>query len=241
MKDQLSYIIFTDFDGTITRTDIGDAMFKKFGNGEKCAEAFRESLEGRIPAQESWRRSCETVKSLSRSTFASFVAPQEIDPGFHVFAEYCAACSIAINILSDGFDVYIDQILRREELNYLQVYSNQLVFEPDGKISPRFPYTDAECVECANCKRNHLLTKSGDDQVIVYIGNGHSDQCPVRYADIVFAKTSLLSYCERENITYHRFETFHDVLAKFRMIVEGERPRKRRTAELARKEIFMQG
>ena len=241
MKEELSYIVFTDFDGTITRTDIGDAMFKTFGNGEKCAEAFHDALDGRIPAQESWRRSCETVESLSCGTFASFVAQQNIDPGFHAFAEYCAARSIPIKILSDGFDVYIDQILRLEKLNHLQFYSNQLVFEPDGKISPRFPYTDAECSECANCKRNHLLTKSGDHQVIVYIGNGHSDQCPVRYADIVFAKTTLLSYCERENITYHRFETFHDVLTKFRTLVEGGLPRKRRTAELARKEIFMQG
>jgi len=240
-REQLSYIVFTDFDGTITRTDIGDAMFKIFGNREKCAEAFHEAIEGRIPAQESWIRSCKTVESLSESAFASFVAPQNIDPGFHSFVEYCAAGSIPINILSDGFDVYINQILHREELNHLPFYSNQLVFESDGKISPRFPYTDAECTECANCKRNHLLTKSGDDQVIVYIGNGHSDQCPVRYADIVFAKTALLSYCERQNITYHRFETFHDVLAKFRTIVEEERPRKRRTAELARKEIFMQG
>ena len=53
---------------------------------------------------------------------------------------------------------------------------------------------------CANCKRNHLLTKSGDESVIVYIGNGSSDQCPSRYADIVFAKL-LLTLREAENIT----------------------------------------
>jgi 2,3-diketo-5-methylthio-1-phosphopentane phosphatase len=241
MTDPLSYIVFSDFDGTIMQTDIGDAMFKTFGRAEECVRAFRESLGGKIPAQESWRRSCATIESLSHGTFVSFVESQEIDPGFHSFAGYCAQKSIPINILSDGFDVYIDHILQREGLSHLPYYANQLVFEPEGTISPRFPYTDAECIECANCKRNHLLTKSSDDQVIVYIGNGHSDRCPVRYADVIFAKTALLSYCERENITYHRFETFYDVLAKFRTIVEGGRPRKRRTAELARKEIFMQG
>lgn len=241
MAQQLSYIVFTDFDGTITRADIGDAMFHVFGNPEECVDAFRDSLDGKITAQESWRRSCATIESLSRSTFASFAASQQIDADFHSFVRYCSEKSIPINILSDGFDAYISHILQREELSQLPFYSNELIFESDGKITPRFPYTDAECIECANCKRNHLLTKSSDDQVIVYIGNGYSDQCPVRYADIVFAKTALLSYCERENITYHRFETFHDVLAKFRMIVEEQQPRKRRTAELARKEIFMQG
>jgi Haloacid Dehalogenase superfamily, subfamily IB, phosphoserine phosphatase-like/2,3-diketo-5-methylthio-1-phosphopentane phosphatase len=241
MADELSYIVFTDFDGTITHNDIGDTMFKVFGNPEESAMAFRESNEGRIGVQESWRRSCATVELLSRNAFESFVELQEIDAGFHSFERYCSEKSIPVNILSDGFDLYIRHVLQREQLGHLPFYSNELTIEPDGTISPRFPYSDAECMRCANCKRNHLLTKSSDESVIVYIGNGRSDQCPSRYADVVFAKGSLLRYCEQENITYHRFETFDDVLAKFKTIVERGRPRKHRTAELARKEIFMQG
>lgn len=84
-----------------------------------------------------------------------------------------------------------------------------------------------------------MLTRSNDDQVIVYIGDGISDRCPVQYADIVFAKDSLVSYCETHNITFHRFNDFSDVLKKFRELVETKKPRKRRTAELARKDIFM--
>jgi 2-hydroxy-3-keto-5-methylthiopentenyl-1-phosphate phosphatase len=110
-----------------------------------------------------------------------------------------------------------------------------------GGFTPSFPYSDAECAACANCKRNHLLTRSGDDHVIVYIGDGHSDCCPARYADIVYAKDTLLKYCEKENITYHRFETFRDVLRHFQHTVETTAPRKRRTAEMARNDIFMQG
>lgn len=241
MAEELSYIVFTDFDGTITRTDIGDTMFKVFGNAEVCQDAFHRAIQGEIPARESWIRSCETVPSLTRTEFSSFLSLQEIDGGFHKFAEYCSGKSIPVHIVSDGFDVYIEEILRREGLSHLPFYSNELLFESNGTIRPSFPYPDSECTKCANCKRNHLLTKSGDDNVIVYIGNGHSDQCPVRYADVVFAKGSLVSFCERENVTYHRFESFHDVLARFSAIVENGRPRKRRTAELARKEIFMQG
>ncbi len=241
MTEELSYIVFTDFDGTVTRNDIGDTMFHKFGDREQSAAAFRDALAGIITAQECWRRSCATIPSLSRKELAAFVALQQVDPGFHGFVRYCSDRSIPVHIVSDGFDVYIRQVLQQEQLTALPSYSNELIFEPNGTVTPRFPHTDEECVKCANCKRNHLLTRSGDDQVIVYIGNGHSDQCPARYADIVFAKTTLLSFCERENITYHRFETFHDILSKFRQIVEEGRPRKRRTAELARKEIFMQG
>ena len=90
MPAELTYIVFTDFDGTITRTDIGDAMFKEFGSPEACARAFHDSFEGTISACESWRRSCATIPSLSRETFASFVGGHEIDPGFHEFVRYCA-------------------------------------------------------------------------------------------------------------------------------------------------------
>ena len=241
MADPLSYIVFTDFDGTITRTDIGDALFKVFGRAEEAALAFRESTQGKIGAQESWRRSCATVALPSPDLFASFVEGQAIDEGFVSFERFCAEKSIPIHILSDGFDIYIDQVLRRENLSHLPFYSNKLVMNPAGSVEPQFPYTDAECIMCANCKRNHLLTRASDENVIIYIGNGHSDQCPAKYADIVFAKDTLLRYCERENITYHRFVTFHDVLAAMRTIVETGKPRKRRTAELARRQIFLQG
>ncbi len=241
MRDELSYIVFTDFDGTITRNDIGDSMFQVFGNPEKCSEAFRAARDGKIGMTEGWQRSCATVESLSSATFDSFVERQDIDGGFHRFERYCAGESIPIHIVSDGFDLYIRHVLEREQLSHLPFYSNELIIEAGGTLSPHFPYTDEECRMCANCKRNHLLTKSGDDSVIVYIGNGYSDQCPSNYADVVFAKGALLTYCERENITYHRFESFDDVLAKFKTIVELGRPRKRRTAELARKDIFMRG
>ncbi len=241
MTNELSYIVFTDFDGTITRNDIGDSMLKMFGKPEECSAAFRDTRDGKIGMTESWRRSCATVGSLSAEAFGSFVEWQEIDAGFRRFERYCAAELIPINILSDGFDMYIRHVLAREQLSHLPFFSNELVIDAGGTLTPRFPFTDSECVMCANCKRNHLLTKSRDENVIVYIGNGYSDRCPSKFADVVFAKGSLLTFCERENITCHRFETFDDVLSRFKEMVAGGHPRKRRTAELARKDIFMRG
>lgn len=239
MNGTLTYTVFTDFDGTVAVRDVGDAMFERFGDVPACAAAFDAYRRGEIDARQCWERGFATMRPVSRGEFLRFTEEHRVDAAFPAFAEYCAGLGIPVTVLSDGFDAYIGPILERTGFSSLPRYSNELEFRPDGTAAPRFPYTDAECRRCANCKRNHLLTRSHDGQVVVYIGDGVSDRCPAQYADIVFAKDALVPFCETHNITFHRFGTFADVLARFRTIVETERPRKRRTAELARKDIFI--
>lgn len=239
MTQQLSYIVFTDFDGTIAIDDVGDAVFEQFGDLKICGESFDAYRRGEITARECWRRGFASMKQMSKKDFTDFVLTRKIDQSFPAFVEYCKSKEIAVHVLSDGFDAYIDPILRRDHLDFLPCFSNELKFNSDDTVTPVFPFTDAECPRCANCKRNHMLTKSGESNVIVYVGDGVSDQCPVQFADVVFAKGSLVKFCETHNITFHRFESFADILKKFRSIVETTKPKKRRTAELARKEIFM--
>ncbi|HTX17868.1 MAG TPA: MtnX-like HAD-IB family phosphatase [Bacteroidota bacterium] len=241
MREGLTYTVFTDFDGTITRNDLGDLIFEVFGDSEGTASGSSGSEDFRREAERYWRRACAGVSGVTAEEFQAFVDAQVIDAGFHEFAEYCSEHLIPLIVLSDGFDLYIRRVLDREKLGHLPVFSNELSIVEGGRFAPSFPYADEECGACANCKRNHLLTRSADDSIVVYIGNGSSDCCPARYADVVFAKEELLRFCERENVTYHRFESFAGILEKFRSLVESARPRKRRTAELARKEIFMRG
>jgi 2-hydroxy-3-keto-5-methylthiopentenyl-1-phosphate phosphatase len=47
---------------------------------------------------------------------------------------------------------------------------------------------------------------------IIYIGDGHSDVCPSRCADMVFAKDVLLQTCEEEGTTkYRSFHNFREI------------------------------
>jgi 2-hydroxy-3-keto-5-methylthiopentenyl-1-phosphate phosphatase len=239
LSGDLSYIVFTDFDGTITTKDVGDAMFEHFGDVNVCNKSFEEYRNGKISARECWRQGCASVPSVTKEEFLSFALSHPIDSEFVPFVKFCSSQNIPVMVVSDGFDAYIEPVLKREQLAWLPRFSNTMQFNPDGTIEPLFPNTDAQCMQCANCKRNLILTNAADNQVIVYIGDGYSDRCPAQFADVVFAKDSLVRYCEMNNITFHRFSTFHDVLEKFRALVEKGKPRKRRTAELARKDIFM--
>lgn len=83
------------------------------------------------------------------------------------------------------------------------------------------------------------MVNSADDDIIVMIGDGYSDRCPVKYADVVFAKSSLEKYCQRENVTFTAFRTFDDVRRKLESILSKKRFRKPKQPELRRKRAWM--
>jgi 2-hydroxy-3-keto-5-methylthiopentenyl-1-phosphate phosphatase len=235
--------IFSDFDGTIATEDVGDRLSRRFA-GLQVEEIIGYYRDGSINARECLTRKCEAVETATQDEVGQFIDEFSLDPTFKGFVEFCQGRDLGLVILSDGLDFYVERLLRNNGFGGLSFYSNHLEFVLSGavtKLVPSFPYADAECHLCGNCKRNHLLTLSADDDIIVYIGDGISDQCPVRYADIVFAKGSLIPYCQEKNITYHEFRNFDEVIQRLELTLQRKRVKKRREAEMARREVFAQG
>ncbi|MBZ0177678.1 MAG: MtnX-like HAD-IB family phosphatase [Melioribacteraceae bacterium] len=233
--------VFIDFDGTVTKTDVGEELFLRFGDPHKAKEIISLWMEDKITSVETWERLCETVENLNRDDLNKMIDEIEIDDYFHEFLNYCESNNIEVMILSDGLDYYIDRILTREKLSHLNFVSNKVEFGKNNEMLPSFPYTDEECSQCANCKRNHVIANSGDDEYSVYIGDGYSDKCPAQYCDFIFAKKSLLKYCEKNRISYFPYSSFADVLKIFKKLQSKKRLRKRHQAELKRKEVYAQG
>jgi 2-hydroxy-3-keto-5-methylthiopentenyl-1-phosphate phosphatase len=235
--------VFCDFDGTTASHDVGEQLFRTFA-GAQAVEIVRGYLDGSITAQQCLRRECAAVESASPEELERFIEQFALDPHFKEFVVFCEARGIPLVILSDGLDFYVGRMLRRNGLERLPFFANHLEFSREGpatKLVPSFPYTDSECDQCANCKRNHLLTLSADDDIIVYVGDGMSDRCPVRYADVVFAKRGLIKHCQQQNISYHEFRHFGDVRTRLEQLLQRKRIKKRREAEMARREVFLQG
>ncbi len=236
-----SFKIFIDFDGTITQKDVGEEMFLRFGNVEKVNAWIDEWIGKKINSIELWKLLCSTVKNFDEDRFDLFLNEIELDPEFKNFVNFCEKEGFEIRVLSDGFDYYIKKVLRREGLEHLEVYSNKLIFDADGNLIPKFPFTDEECSRCANCKRNHLLNFSSEEDYTFYIGDGYTDVCPSQFCDFIFAKNSLLKQCEIDRVTYFPYFTFNDVTKKISELKEKKRLRKRHQAELKRREVFISG
>lgn len=236
--------LFVDFDGTVTTTDVGDAFFLEFG-GAECTRIVQEYRRGTLSARDCFDAEAAAVGRLDLRAAEAFVDAQTIDPGFGAFVGFCRDSGIDVTVVSDGLDYYIRRILARHGLRDVSFFSNRLELSPvnangEAKIAVSYPFIDAECNRCACCKRNIILTNAGEQDIIGYIGEGYSDRCAAQYADIVFAKDELEIFCQKENISYFTYRTFEDVVSRLKQLLAKKRLRKRRQAELRRREVFMQ-
>jgi len=228
--------MFVDFDGTITKVDVGNAFFRRFGDAQASREFVEKWKSGELSGRDLTIMEARFVR-VDESQALEFIEGFEIDPTFKKFASFCEKNSSELTVLSDGLDFYIKRILELNGISGVPFYSNNAHFE-HGTIRVEFPY-QSDCPKCGNCKGYQILTRTGIDDVIVYVGNGFSDRCGVQYADIIFAKDELLKYCEDNNITFFPFEDFDDVTYRLEKLFRGGEFKKRHRAELRRREAYL--
>lgn len=228
--------IFVDFDGTITRQDVGNSFFRKFGDETESLKFVEKWKIGELSGRDLTIKEAEFVR-VNEQDALEYVKDFEIDSEFKRFVSFCKDSFMDVTVLSDGLDFYIEKIFETNGIYGLPYYSNHVHFECGG-VKIEFPY-ESDCAKCGNCKGYQILTRTGVDDVVVYIGNGFSDRCALQYADMIFAKDELLKYCEKNNITFFPFENFGDVIEKLDKILKTGRFRKRHHAELKRREAFI--
>ncbi|MBN1633006.1 MAG: HAD-IB family phosphatase [Ignavibacteria bacterium] len=240
--------IFCDFDGTVTKNDVWVNSLGKFiKDKEKFQQVCYEFDNAFISARECIKRELGLVGDFNFDKFNREVDKEEIDIYFHKFLSYCNENNYDIFLISEGLDYYINRILKREGLEHLKLFCNEMTYYTDenGKIilSCEFPYSDEVCSYCGMSKRNILITNTNDyeNEISVLIGDGTSDFCAASYADIVFAKGKLASYCWKNNITYFEYKNFNDIINKIEKLKAGRQLKQRQTARGLRRDVFLGG
>lgn len=246
--------VFVDFEGTITSTDTLQEFVKRFGNGtveNAMAGLFNlggdPEIENIGGSAHSWYRSIlESCSPVDESDIDEFCRLQTVDPEFSDFVSFCRSNGIQLEVVADGFDLIVGSILKNNDLGDVQFSANRLHLIPkdngDGRrMELSFPFDDEECRYCAICKRNIIVSQSAESDIIVYVGDGKTDRCPVRYADVILAKPVLQHFCQDENITYRTFSTFGDAKEILSRLKDMKRLSKRSEAEINRRALFRAG
>jgi 2-hydroxy-3-keto-5-methylthiopentenyl-1-phosphate phosphatase len=230
-------VVALDFDGTISRADVSDALFERFG---EFASLHDDLLQGKLTVADYYLAACASMKGrLTEEALRSFVDEQEVDSGLVDLVTLCRDSGCTVIVVSDGFDAYIRPLLQRVGLDDVEIHCNVLR-SSNGEWVPRFPGATESCsCFCASCKRNAVLQKIAEDDVLIYVGDGLSDECAARHADIIFAKDALAAACTRDGIPHHSWKTLTDVRKVLASRFARHDLHPRRQARLARRAAFI--
>lgn len=137
----------------------------------------------------------------------------EIEPTFIKFSNWCRRNGVGLKIVSDGIDRVINHLLKRIGISGANVWANHLLENEDGSLELTFPHAP-QVQGCGSgvCKCK-ILGMGINRPLKVVIGDGQSDFCWAQEADMVFAKTKLMAYCQANNIPYVAFEDFTSIRA----------------------------
>lgn len=205
-------IIISDFDGTIAERDVGAHFFETFIPLREEHDALLDKWKlGLISSRECLEREIGMLEA-DLSDLDRFIEGERFDPYFRDFVDFINRRRFELLIISDGLDYYIDAMLMKFGVGFLEYRANHLVLDGGRIAGVEFPWYDPEsCTMCGNCKKRHVLEFRDAGRFTVYIGNGLSDRCASGHADLVFAKGELLDHCRKEGIDCQSWRTFRDV------------------------------
>ena len=204
--------IVCDFDGTISRPDTVDQIL------EALADPAWRAIEERWERGEIDSRDCMTAQiALVRggwSAIEGFLDERvSLHPSFAPFALWCSRQRILLAIASEGIEQVILHLLAREGVYVDSVWASRLKLASDGSLSLDFSHATGRTICGAPHCKCEVFDGGGERPIRVLVGDGRSDFCAARSADVVFARAALLDHCRAHGIRAVPFESFELVRA----------------------------
>jgi 2,3-diketo-5-methylthio-1-phosphopentane phosphatase len=213
--------ILVDYDGTVARTDVSDALMAEFVTDEWEARAaeYDAGLAGSRRLME-WEVGLITT---SAESLRGLAAAQPHDPGFAPLVRRARAAGIPVEVVSDGFGFFIPAALAALGVGDVPVVSADTTFPPGERPRIAFPNGHPRCFVCGTCKRARVLAHQAAGRAVVFVGDGESDRYAAGYADFVFAKHALLRLCVENGWPFRRWTEFHEIDAWLAAVVDAWR------------------
>jgi len=213
---QASIAILTDFDGTLTKADIGN---------ELCLEAAPElyrNLEKKLKSEEisllEYQEKMWSHFPMSESHFRNRARHHaELRDGVNEFLEHCLNIKIPVYVASCGLRPYIEEVLNfklspNASKAILETRCNEAHFGPTSItsfIAPKNVNHSPWPLDKGAWAQELKQTKSYD--FVIGIGNGTSDRSFCGAVDALFATDGLARYCDKTSYNYSRFDNFFEI------------------------------
>ena len=198
--------IYCDFDGTITKNDTVNTFFEKFAS-PKWLDYEKLWIEGKITSQENAIKQVELLTGVTQKQIDEYIDTVKIDDYFLEFLDYIKSENIKFTVVSDGFDLFIEKTFEKYNIKNINYYANHIIYE-NKTFRIEFPFYNKRCdIGAGMCKCEKVKEKE-----FCYIGDGTSDLCIAKKANLLFATKNLQKYCEKNLINYYPFKDFRNII-----------------------------
>ena len=215
MSRRERWAVVCDFDGTAVTEDIGDRVAIRFAGYEAWRRAEDRFKAGELTFSQLIEAIFAPV-TASREEIAAFAREVAIlRPGIERFVAACRDAGRPFLLVSAGLDVYIEAVLERlapAVRAHVDVRANRATCSPAG-LSIAFHGAGGGCGRCGFCKGTVVDELHARGYRVAMCGDGTADRCAADRADLVFARGSLVRYCQAEGIPHTRFDAFDEVQA----------------------------
>lgn len=208
--------VMVDFDGTIAETDASYAILKEYAIGDWYSIEER-AYAHEITILDALKIQAAMVKVSLEEAETYLISEIKMREGFREFAHWCRDNSIPLEICSDGFDFTIGILLKHWDLDWIPFTSNRTIPSREG-TTIEFPYHRNECPINANCKCSHLERLKETNEMVIFIGDGTTDECVSKKSDIIFARDKLLELCKNNGVDCVPWERWSEVYSEVKRL-----------------------
>ena len=197
--------VWIDFDGTITKKDTLDELILKYSIDDSWKLIEKRWQSGLIGSRQCLEEEFALLR-IPRAELHKSIENIEVDDGIFKLLNIIKAYSIQIAIVSDGVDLFINQILKNNKIHGITIRSNSIEYN-DPYLKLICPYSNANCaVNSAHCKCLSMDSLKTPDKKSIYIGDGLSDLCAAKRSDFIFAKGALAKSLSTEGKLFFEFQ-----------------------------------
>jgi 2-hydroxy-3-keto-5-methylthiopentenyl-1-phosphate phosphatase len=202
--------VWLDFDGTMTTSDLLDELVAGFSRNDSWKIIEERWRAGLIGSRDCLEQEFALL-DISRRDLRTQLGRVALDPGAAALLALLERLAVPVVILSDGVESFIRAILRRSGVKAPAIRANG-VEHAGGRLTlrPRHAGLNPPC-RAAHCKCDSMCSLGRPGRRAVYVGDGLSDLCAARRADVVFAKGALAAALDREQRPFIQFSTLEDV------------------------------
>ena len=207
-----------DYDGTMTTHECNEVALQPFV-GDEWWTLEEESYNDRMSHAEVFDRQIGLITAPRAELIRRLLEVAEPMPGLRDFFTELQTRDGHSAIVSAGIREAIEAFWRREQLPPMRLFASELVGAGAGGGPPyhlEFSSALGDCPRCglASCKAAVLRALRRPGDVVLVFGDGPSDLCPAREADLVFARGHLAERCADEGLEWRPLTDFAAVIAE---------------------------